>query len=148
MTSFTEVKLFNVMRNPLHAGHSIATERLQGSTQLHRQVSLIRKCKKWFLVSVHQSSSVIVDGLWWAFLTSTQHGRTLERAFVVVNSTNMHCHAHLPKIYRKPLYSGHTVLVPMVSALEGFYSNPVCSTMQFKIQLSTIPGYTQINSNF
>ena len=56
MTSFTEVRLFRTMRNPLHAGytftnteglvnyllqdHSIATEKAAG---FHRQVSLVRK---------------------------------------------------------------------------------------------------------
>ena len=40
--------------------HSIATEKAAGF-HTTAQVSLIRKRKKWFLVSVHQSSLVIVD---------------------------------------------------------------------------------------
>ena len=34
------------------------------------------------------------SSLWSAFLASVQEGRALERAFIALNSTGMHCHAY------------------------------------------------------
>ena len=46
--------------NYLLQDHSIATEKAAGfHTTPYKQVSLVRKHKKWFLVSVHQSSPLV-----------------------------------------------------------------------------------------
>ena len=72
-----------------------------------------------YSIGMHSTS------LWLAFLTNLQQGRALEHAFVVLNPTSTHCHAYWK--YTRSLLNTDTsifrtyaVVVPMVSALEGF----------------------------
>ena len=70
----------------------------------------------------YNSTDMHSAGLWSAFLASVQQGRALECAFVVLNSTGMHCHTYLRSLQNtdasiiQPCNGG-----PMMSTIEGFH---------------------------
>jgi len=57
---------------------------------------LTQVCLPWLIDSTtghYNSIGSHSSSLWSVFLASVQQGRALERTFVALNSTGMHCHA-------------------------------------------------------
>ena len=104
-------KIHSIMRTGrLHASHA------------RLFTTMAQVCK---IVHHGNSTGAHSTSLWLAFLISAQQGRALECNSMAQVRNAMPTRNRPIQI---PLYSGHTAVVPVVSALEGFHCKHVVST--------------------